>query len=447
MGKALIITTGGGTDTTDGNPNPDVRYILSGYTVYNLEGELITGTLETKTLVKTLNPGGNTTIPAGYYAGDETSVVTGVALADKTSATAVAGNVLDSKTGWSKGKKITGSMVNKGKIATYYMEANATYAVPAGWHNGEGLVRQSLGNVKAISVTPTTYKQTVVDAESWVSEKQTVVGDKNLKAENIKKNVTIFGVKGTYYINTKDVKNGVWLVKDGVPQLDWNVTYSKDVGDWITNQTYWKSYVEDVQHAVPATTNDGFRFRVLHMQDNSVKDNDFDHWYVYAGWTLDFGTSIRVNPDTGVHQLSITLNKIAVQHHKSQVIPWYIKYVISVWQDLRDQDDNQICIAANYAQYSGGHYVKTYLRPQDTMSDTAYPVTHTVSYGLNTAKSPGYKHKLADNRIHFSWAAELVKVRFQSTTMRYTTSGSDRQLLEQTTTDFYVKDVLLKKIS
>ena len=44
MGKALIITTGGGTDIEEGNPNATPRYVLSGYTFYALGDEPKIGT-------------------------------------------------------------------------------------------------------------------------------------------------------------------------------------------------------------------------------------------------------------------------------------------------------------------------------------------------------------------------------------------------------------------
>lgn len=50
----------------------------------------------------------------------------------------------------------------------------------------------------AKTVTPTTTNQTAVASGVYTTGAVTVKGDSNLKAENIKKDVTIFGVKGTY---------------------------------------------------------------------------------------------------------------------------------------------------------------------------------------------------------------------------------------------------------
>ena len=48
------------------------------------------------------------------------------------------------------------------------------------------------------TITPRSYAQTAVAANRYVTGNVTVAGDGNLVAANIKKNVTIFGVKGTW---------------------------------------------------------------------------------------------------------------------------------------------------------------------------------------------------------------------------------------------------------
>lgn len=48
------------------------------------------------------------------------------------------------------------------------------------------------------TITPRNYAQTAVAANRYVTGNVTVAGDGNLVAANIKKNVTIFGVKGTW---------------------------------------------------------------------------------------------------------------------------------------------------------------------------------------------------------------------------------------------------------
>ena len=197
MGKSIIITTGGGTDVEDLNPTATEAQVLSGYTFYSWLDDPRVGSMVNRTSLgnQTLQPGGSYTIPVGYHGGGQT--VSAVSLSSKTRATATAAQILKDKTGWKDGSKITGSMANQGTINNT-LSANGTYTIPQGWHNGSGKVTQSLSTQGATSITPGTSQKTIIAASKWSTGKQIVVGDSNLIASNIKKDVTIFGVKGSY---------------------------------------------------------------------------------------------------------------------------------------------------------------------------------------------------------------------------------------------------------
>lgn len=196
MGKSLIITTGGGTDTSEGNPNITADAMLRGYTAYNAGGEIISGRMEVKVpATQSLNPGGSTIIPKGFHNG--TKQISATNLSTHTSASADAGHILWNYTGWKNGSKLTGTMANKG-TTNGTLSANGTYTIPRGWHNGSGKVTQSLTNKNWSTITPTTWQQTVVDASRWVTGDQIVVGDGNLVPWNIRNGITIFGITGNY---------------------------------------------------------------------------------------------------------------------------------------------------------------------------------------------------------------------------------------------------------
>ena len=82
---------------------------------------------------------------------------------DTSDATAVAGDLLQGKTAYAKGAKVTGSIASQ----------------------------------EAQIITPTTAAQTI-EAGKYLAGAITINGDANLLAENIKNGVTIFGVAGTY---------------------------------------------------------------------------------------------------------------------------------------------------------------------------------------------------------------------------------------------------------
>lgn len=93
-------------------------------------------------------------------------------------------------------EKHTGGMANKGAW-TGSVAINGSITIPAGYHNGSGKVTQSVPTKGEQTYTPGRSNQTI-GSNQWLSGAQTIMGDPNLKPENIKKGVTIFGNKGTH---------------------------------------------------------------------------------------------------------------------------------------------------------------------------------------------------------------------------------------------------------
>ena len=180
---------------------------------------------------------------------------------DTTDATATADDILAEKTAYVNGSKVTGSMTNNGAVAKTLDTTTTSYTVPAGYHDGSGKVQvstetktatpttssqsitPSIGKVlsevtvhaipsqyvdtsdadataaniltgktayvngvkitgsisskAAESYTPGTADRTIA-AGQYLSGAQTIKGDANLVAGNIKSGVSIFGVAGTY---------------------------------------------------------------------------------------------------------------------------------------------------------------------------------------------------------------------------------------------------------
>lgn len=158
-------------DATAGN-------ILSGKTAY-VKGQTVTGTIPSKAATTyTPNTKDQTIAASQYLSGVQTikgdanlvaaniaknKTIFGVAGTYTSDADAAASNILSGKTAYVNGSKITGTIASK---------AATTY-------------------------TPNTKDQTIA-ASQYLSGVQTIKGDANLKAANIKSGTTIFGIKGTY---------------------------------------------------------------------------------------------------------------------------------------------------------------------------------------------------------------------------------------------------------
>ena len=110
--------------------------------------------------------------------------------------TAAAGDMLEGKTGYVNGQKVTGSMPNRGAVSQA-LAINGTYTIPAGYHNGSGKVTQSIPTKAAASYKPGTAVQTI-KAGQYLSGDQTIQGDAALIAANIKYGAAIFGVAGGF---------------------------------------------------------------------------------------------------------------------------------------------------------------------------------------------------------------------------------------------------------
>ncbi len=170
-------------DTSDATLDSGGK-MLSGNTAY-ANGTKYTGTIATKTGTDITASGDTVTVPAGYYASQQTKAVasgsaTGPSSVSGTSATVSTGtNTLT----LSKTVSIT-PVVSAGYVSAG-TAANASVSLTA-----------SVTTKAAATITPSTSNQEIA-AGTYLTGKQTISGDANLVASNIKSGVSIFGVAGS----------------------------------------------------------------------------------------------------------------------------------------------------------------------------------------------------------------------------------------------------------
>lgn len=141
--------------------------MLSPYTAHDANGEIITGTIPTKTRDNISVSGPTVTIPSGYYSGSYTKVV------------ANANQATPSISVNSSGLITASSTQSEGYVAA-----------------GTTSTTKQLTTKAAATITPSTTDQTIASGK-YLTGAQTIKGDANLVAENIKAGVSIFGVTGT----------------------------------------------------------------------------------------------------------------------------------------------------------------------------------------------------------------------------------------------------------
>ena len=135
-----------------------------------VNGSKITGIMVDRGAInQTLKAGGSYTIPKGYHNGS--GKITAASLASQTQATATASQILSGQTAWVNGKKITGTMANRGTI-NQTLKAGESYTISQGYHNGSGKITAA----SLSSQTPGTASAEDIASgkTAWVNGEQVV---------------------------------------------------------------------------------------------------------------------------------------------------------------------------------------------------------------------------------------------------------------------------------
>ena len=193
-----------GIDTSDATAT--AGDILSGKTAY-VKGSKVTGNIDIKEGQRFTPTKDGTTLPVGYYSGE-----TGKENAIKGDNNLIAANIkrgveIWNVTGAYEGEtpegltpeNIKAGVEIAGVSGTFTSDANATAGEiltgKTAYVNGNK-VTGTIASKGAQTYTPGTSDQTIANGQYLIGN-QTIKGDSNLVAENIKQGVNIFGVTGT----------------------------------------------------------------------------------------------------------------------------------------------------------------------------------------------------------------------------------------------------------
>ena len=264
--------TGGGTDTSDATAT--AGDILSGKTAYVAAGK-VTGTIASKSSSNLTASGPTVTVPAGYYPSQ----------ASKSVATATQAT-----------PSIT---VSSAGLITAKSTQSAGYV-----SSGTKSATKQLTTQGAQAITPGTSNKTIASGR-YLTGTQTIKGDANLVAANIKKGVSIFGVAGSN--EGEDIVQKVISEGTELGTTEKRVSINVSIGDIIHVVVKWKPLFSDVPE---------YSYLKYLNDDPSVTNAVKSYALGYSGDTdyeIDVGTFMFVTVERTANAAILRISGVALE--------------------------------------------------------------------------------------------------------------------------------------
>lgn len=170
-------------DTSDATLDSGNK-MLSGYTSY-ANGTKYTGNIPSKSSSDLTVSGATVTVPAGNY---ESNASKSVSSGSATAPASISGTSASVSTGT--------NTITLSKTVSVTPSVTAGYVSSGTAGNSSVSLTASVTTKAAATITPTTSNQTI-SSGTYLTGTQTIAGDADLVAANIKSGVTIFNVTGS----------------------------------------------------------------------------------------------------------------------------------------------------------------------------------------------------------------------------------------------------------